>query len=407
MNQKVNLSVSFSSQAPILLMKTICRDLKPFNKRLPSMVTDGFDEHIDTENWIDKLIPQYERSLNAYWGYDYVGEYEEGFINYDLKEEVVTLKITDFELISAENIIKMLAPLPWTVANFYQITREGGWREYRAPRFGNGHGGLGWACAFKGSGHDRLVSRRWLDYHTWYLIRDEKHDVSFVQFHEIDADPAIALEQAMGGHRAMGKGFINKTHPFSNHPEKIYFEKELRGIYFDSTGELHVVIPAGVPVTLEQMNDYCAAKYYSYFEQGTVKKLAFVFIEGKEAEPYLHDLWLRDIECLGIDPTGERYKVDENYHPDYEPPQWVKKLQQREHLDEIEEKKLELASVEKKIENLNQRVKNFSGGVLTGELNQNEALISRTKELEKELIEQRVIKQNIEKEITKLEENNK
>ena len=161
-----------------------------------------------------------------------------------------------------------------------------------------------------------------------------------------------------------------------------------------------VVIPAGVPATIDQMDDYCAAKYYQIFEQGTVKKLVFVFIEGKEAEPYLHDLWLRDIECLGIDPTGERYKVDENYHPDYEPPSWVKKLQQREHLGEIEEKKLELASVEKKIDSLERRIKNFSGGVLTGELNQNEALIAKRKELEKELRKQKVVKQKIEKEIT-------
>ena len=48
----------------------------------------------------------------------------------------------------------------------------------------------------------------------------------------------------------MGKGFINKTHPFSNYPQKLYFDREFRGVYFDDTGELLVVIPAGVPATL-------------------------------------------------------------------------------------------------------------------------------------------------------------
>ena len=401
MNWKVNLKISFSSKDPMLLMKTICHNLKPFNKRLPSMVTDGFDEHTNTEDWIEKLIPQYERSLNAYWGYDYVGEYEEGFINYRIKEQIVKIKINDFQLTDIQKVIKMLAPLPWTVANISDVHEDDNWDEYLAPGFGDFHFQHGWACAFKGEGHNHLVSRRWLEHHPWYLIRDESHDISFVQFHDLDADPAEALEQAISGHRAMSMygigGYIGKTHPFSN---------DLRGVYLKDTRNLRVVIPAGKEITESEMSDYCAARHFQAFSEGDIDLLSFVFIVAEEAQPYIHDLWLRDIEVFGFTPKGEEIRLDENYHPDYEPPQWVKKLQQREQQSEIEEKKTELNSVEKTINSLERRIKNFSGGVLTGELNQNEALIAKRKELQKQLRKQKIVKKNLEREISKLEENN-
>ena len=73
----------------------------------------------------------------------------------------------------------------------------------------------------------------------------------------------------------------------------------------------------------------------------------------------------------------------------------------------IEEKKQELAKVEKRITNFKDRIKNISGGNLTGGINffDNPSRL-RIKELEKELRKQKVLKQNLEKEIAKLERNN-
>ena len=71
--------------------------------------------------------------------------------------------------------------------------------------------------------------------------------------------------------------------------------------------------------------------------------------------------------------------------------------------DELANLKLQLADIEKKINKLNQRIKNLSGGKPTGELNRNNALITRIKELEKDLRKQRVLRQNLEREIAKLE----
>ena len=73
MNHKVDLRISFDSKDPVLLMKTICRVIKPFNSKLPSIVTDGYDEYADTQDWVDKLLPKYKFSATAFWGYDYVG----------------------------------------------------------------------------------------------------------------------------------------------------------------------------------------------------------------------------------------------------------------------------------------------------------------------------------------------
>ena len=70
-----------------------------------------------------------------------------------------------------------------------------GFAQTRAP---------GWGCMFVGErGHAQLVSRRWLEYGPWLLDRFAD-DVSLIQFHDLDADPATALAQALPGHRRLG-----------------------------------------------------------------------------------------------------------------------------------------------------------------------------------------------------------
>ena len=83
-----------------------------------------------------------------------------------------------------------------------------------------------------------------------------------------------------------------------------------------------------------------------------------------------------------------------------------KKKKALEQQKKLEEQKQELASVEKKITNLQNRIKNLSGGKLTGGINFfDNPSASRIKELSKDLRKQKVLQQNLEKEITQLEEN--
>ena len=406
MNRKIDLAISFNSQNSLILIESLNK-LKYFNYEPPTLITtitsEGFTEFEGDSDWIDKWVLKAKTNkVKAYWGdiFDH-----KGFIIYNPKKQVTTIKINDFEINSFKSVLDIFTPLPWTVANFYDIfngDENNAWNEYIPPGFIHGHGGHGWACAFKGEGHNHLVSRRWLEYHPWYLIRDEEHDISFVQFHDLDADPAEALEQAIPGHRAMSMygigGYIGKTHPFSN---------DLRGIYLPDERNLRVVIPAGKEITYSEMSDYCAARYFQAFREGDIDLLSFVFIVAEEAQPYIHDLWLRDIEVFGFAPKGEEIRLDENYHPDYEPPSWVKRLQLREKQNEIEQKKLELDSVEKRIANLTNRIKNFSVGSSINYERRGikDVSASRTRELEQELRKQRVVRQNLEKQIALLESN--
>ena len=91
------------------------------------------------------------------------------------------------------------------------------------------------------------------------------------------------------------------------------------------------------------------------------------------------------------------------FPPSYKSPEEKASLRK----NQIESKKLELAKVEKIIANLTNRIKNLSGGKLTGgrSINFNNSSALRIKELELDLRKQKVNKRKLEKEITSLEEN--
>ncbi|MDJ0728127.1 MAG: hypothetical protein QNJ38_23770 [Prochloraceae cyanobacterium] len=49
----------------------------------------------------------------------------------------------------------------------------------------------------------------------------------------------------------------------------------------------------------------------------------------KEAQQHLHELWLREIECWTF-PEGLKARIDENYNPTPDKPDWVKRLEESE-----------------------------------------------------------------------------
>ena len=62
MSQKIHLNFNLSSPKPIELIKAICRELEPFNKGLPALVTDGIDKYTDTSERNKKCIKNYQSS---------------------------------------------------------------------------------------------------------------------------------------------------------------------------------------------------------------------------------------------------------------------------------------------------------------------------------------------------------
>jgi hypothetical protein len=116
--------------------------------------------------------------------------------------------------------VEHLADVPFLLAAFKNIypTRQTHRSKEAPPRvgFSDGHHSHGWACAFRGDGHDRLVSRRWLPFGPWQ-VHEGPNDTSLVQFYDLDADAIAARAQCVISHKRMGAsldgGFIWSNPP--------------------------------------------------------------------------------------------------------------------------------------------------------------------------------------------------
>jgi hypothetical protein len=196
--------------------------------------------------------------------------------------------------------LELLTAAPFTVATLpsYAATwsSEHG---YRAPGFDGGHGPHGWACAFRGDGHDRLVSRRWLPHGPWELTRDEPDDISFVRFHDPDAAPAAALEQARAGHERMGiddgGGYIQLAPILAG---------GLPGLYEDGT---HKVVVHDRDVPPRELLGACQIRRDRRDDpQAPIARIAYVFTEPERAAAHLPALWLRELQCWAVERGAER-----------------------------------------------------------------------------------------------------
>jgi hypothetical protein len=149
---------------------------------------------------------------------------------------IVKIELDGYDL-DPRRVCDLLGEVPFTVCSAATIHPEwtGGTlgEEYLAPSFGDMHWRLGWGCLFRGDGHQRLVSRRWLDHGPWQVLRGSG-DTSLVLFHDLAADPSTALKQARPGHERMGispVGGYLQTH--------FYYSQDLNGLYHAKERKLH------------------------------------------------------------------------------------------------------------------------------------------------------------------------
>lgn len=189
-----------------------------------------------------------------------------------------------------------------------------------------GHVDLGWGCLFVGErGHQQLVSRRWLEHGPWWLRRFPG-DVSFVQFHDLDADADTAIAQGLPGHRRMSDHEIGGWLRSSYRP---WGEPEFRALYVPSDQSLRVVCAPGREISQREMIDACAERLVArYNTEKPVRTLRYIFLDRADAERHLHELWLRDIEVWAI-VDGLEVRLDADYHPQPSPPEWVRTVQER------------------------------------------------------------------------------
>jgi hypothetical protein len=193
--------------------------------------------------------------------------------------------------------------------------------------FARSHVDHGWACAFRGDGHDRLVSRRWLEFGPWRVVH-RPDDTTFIQFHDLAiTDPEEAYVQAAPGHQRMG---IDPIGGFIQGIDSAVLD-EVGGVFIADTRTLEIPVAPRIEVTQQDMRVACALRLYHKLHRPAgqrIERIAYVFIDRRDAEAHLHELWLRELECWYMDETG-RHRIDADYHPTPNPPAWVKALEQR------------------------------------------------------------------------------
>ena len=270
---------------------------------------DGNDLIFTTES-ISKDIPEYKSSLFLKWN-------NTGTLSI-IGNKIVLLGLSTFKL-NTKNVLALLETLPFEIAAFETLYNE--WyhpdHPYEAPSFGNGHVPHGWACAFKGDGFDRLVSRQWLDFGPWKQ-HVGKNDTQLIQFHQLGVDNETALQECRQGHMLMGisdnGGFIQDNYAYQYQNKGIYDAKEKK----------IKIIVHGTDVPNRQLLDACAAKYYKVLEPVMeVDNVAYIFMEENMAEKHLHAIWLRGLECRVIK-LGKEIILTDLYQPSPEKPSWVK-----------------------------------------------------------------------------------
>jgi hypothetical protein len=248
-------------------------------------------------------------------------------VGYRPKSDLVVATLPDgFSTI--DEALAILEPLPFEVCGLGSVFFDE-WikADFERWSFSRSHIDHGWACAFRGAGHDRLASRRWLDFGPWRVIR-RPNDTTFIQFHDLAiTDPTEAYEQAKIGHERMGcsdtGGFIQQIED--------WMLADVRGLYFAEDRKLEVIVPAHETVSQSRMANACTLRLHHRLTRPAhqlIERVAFVFFDEADARAHLHELWLRELECWHVDGSG-KHRLDLDYHPTPNPPEWVKRLADR------------------------------------------------------------------------------
>lgn len=272
----------------------------------PNKLDIDYQDTPVTPDWLAQALSRMRRSFNADWS-------DASSLSV-LGRCVLALSPSLDDLPS---LPRLVGGLPFELAAFW--TPFGGdWKaaEYLPPGFADGHIPHGWACMFKGAGHDRLCSRRWLEFGPWRLTR-LPDDVSLVEFYDLAADSATALAQARAGHQRMGitrkGGFLQRPYVYAN---------KLDGVY-DAAARTYKIPVAARELKSSEMLDACALRDEKRDDPQTpISELGFVFVMGEEeAQPYLHELWARGLGCWAV-VDGVDVRLDDRYTPPPRTPPW-------------------------------------------------------------------------------------
>jgi hypothetical protein len=291
-------------------------DSPMFAGRLPTKIKVDNEPYAVEEEWIHNTLKKHKITVDADWGSRW------HYISYS-GDNVIKVSIPEFPN-SARTVLELLAPLSWTLITFDDLHNDwyGQENTYIGYSIAYGHFQLGWGCAFKGKGHDRLVTRRWLYQGPWLYLCGE-HDTTLIQFYDLNADSATARKQAEVAHPRMGSrnigGYIVADYKY---------EYELKGTYAPSQRK-HRITVVEREVTQREMLDARASVIRKQADPDMpLDNVIFNFM-GKngemEARKYLHELWLRGLECWTfIDDSPAQLDLDYQHVP--VKPEWVQRV---------------------------------------------------------------------------------
>ena len=265
-------------------------------------------------DWMQQALAKAEVELFARWT-------DDDFLTVSVRSQLVKLGRESLAL-TPEQLVDVLAGVPFELAAL--PTLHPSWTagpphaRYNPPGFGDLHFRHGWAAALRGRGHDRLVSRRWLDYGPWRTLRGGG-DTTLVQFHDLGASSSDALAQAKPGHVLLGaasekSGYIGPDYSFS---------PEARATYSPERRALQLTV-AGRDPTPRELRDAAASRYLqSLGPERPIDEVRFIFIDEELARRSLQTLWLYGHRCVLAGPHEER-ALDADYVPPApERPAWV------------------------------------------------------------------------------------
>lgn len=317
----MKLSASLSGPNPLSLLLATSK-IPAFSSFLPTKLEVDDEEPPITGDWVQELNRARNDSC-AYW------ENRKKQIELRPKSDLVTFAIPD-GLSDLASALSVLEPLPFELA-ILGAPFSSEWIEADYERWGVGRSTVdhGWGCIFRGKGHDRLVSRRWLDFGPWRVLR-RPNDTTVIQFHDLAiTDPAEAYEQAKAGHERMGNSPIGGYIAW-------HLEGLLKGLgkalYLEDSRTRQIIVSPGESVSQGDMLCNAALRLHHRLHRPAfqpVERISYLFIDINDAIAHLHELWLRELECWSINPKGERVRLDLDYHPTPNPPDWVKRLDGR------------------------------------------------------------------------------
>lgn len=298
---RVSLQISLSGDNMPALFEAVAREL--FGSATPAWVMIDGTEQKPWDGWQKEAPSRARSSANAHFDAD-------RFVSID-PQYVVKAK-TPWDLDIAR-LSELLSRLSWTLAAVRGIYPE--WDEVPELRlplksFGNMHYGYGSFAAFRGAGHDRLVSRRWADHGGPWLTHRPGHDISLLQLHDLRADARTANAQVRRAQERLGPGDdAGLLQP--NFKRRLTLDIQ----HSERDRRASIVVDPKRTVSPREMLEAAALRGTSVLGSDRhIDAVGFVYIDEDHARRDLHELWLRGLECWTYI-AGRETRIDEGYVP--------------------------------------------------------------------------------------------